>query len=232
MHGKWAPGDGRNRVTALRSDAHASSQVNCLTSGLKIRWVSPCSLAPNQLKKSAAINVSLGDMKTILATLSLALVSVSPVRAEMFQPPATTGAVLGAITGAFVGGHNHNRWAEGAAIGAVAGALIGTAVTPPPPVYQAAPAYQAALVYESAQVYAPPPAAYASAPQVVYAPSPQVVYVQQAPQVVYVPAPPRVVYYSSPVVSFGYIYRSGPGYGYRAGPSNGPGYSSHGRGRR
>jgi hypothetical protein len=158
-------------------------------------------------------------MKTILATLSLALVSVSPARAEMFHPPATTGAILGAIAGAFVGGHNNNRWVEGAAIGAVAGALVGHAVTPPP-VYQSVPVYQPTPVFQGGTVYAEAP--------VTYVPAPQVVYVQPAPRVVYVPAPPPVVYYAPAVVS----YRYAPSYGHRVGPGYHTGNSHRGHGRR
>jgi hypothetical protein len=171
------------------------------------------------MKKAAAAIVPVADMKTILATLSLALVSVSSAQSPMFQPPATTGAVLGAIAGAFIGGHNHNLWAEGAAIGAVAGALIGTAVTPPP-VYQSVPVYQAAPVYQGGMVYAQAP--------VVYAPAPQVVYVQHAPRVVYLPAPPPVVYYAPAAVG----YRYAPSYGHRVGPGYHPGNSHRGHGRR
>lgn len=127
-------------------------------------------------------------MKNLILTLLLAVASTSAVQAQDYQPAVVRGSVLGAIAGAFIGGHNHDRWGQGAVIGAVAGALIGAAVeqpAPPPPrqvTYYVQP-QPATVVY--AQPSCPPPAAPA---QVVYVstppPPPQVVYVQSAPVVV------------------------------------------------
>ena len=176
-------------------------------------------------------------MKTILVTVSLALASVSTAQAQLFRPSVGGSAVVGAVAGGLIGGHNGDRWAEGAVIGAAAGALIGAAITPrepvyttPPPVYQA-PAGYGPQVYGQ-QVYSPQPGmtvvqapTVANAPtvpdaptiyqqgptQVVQAP-PQVVYVESAPRVVYVPAPaPRVIYAAPrPVITFGFGIHSGP----------------------
>lgn len=170
-----------------------------------------------------------GTMKTILVTVTIALAGAASANAQIFRPSVGSGAVVGAIAGGLIGGHNGDRWAEGAVIGAAAGALIGAAMTPVEPAYQPPPVYQAPAYgqqvyghsgYPTTQtVYAPAPIANAPtipdaprvsdqpAPQVVYAP-PQVVYVERQPEVVYVPAPP--VYVRPPVVSFG-IY-AGPRY--------------------
>src|SRR5829696_777768 len=102
-------------------------------------------------------------MKTILVTVSLALAGVSSVQAQIFRPSVGNGAVVGAVAGGLIGGHNGDRWAEGAIIGAAAGALIGAAVAPhepvyttPPPVYQApSPAVYGQQVY-SQPVYSQP----------------------------------------------------------------------------
>jgi hypothetical protein len=163
-------------------------------------------------------------MKTLLVTLSLALAGAGSVQAQTFRPETTAGAILGAITGAIVGGHNHDRWGEGAAIGGVAGALLGTAVAPQQPVYQqpvyqtGVPVYsqpvtvvqptQAPVVYQNAQGQLVQPAP--QQPQQVYQTAPQVVYVQQQPQVVYVDSP--YYYNPAPVVSFGFNYGWGPRY--------------------
>jgi hypothetical protein len=75
-------------------------------------------------------------MKTLLLSLSLAVAGVSTSQAEIYRPsvvPQTT--VLGAVAGALIGGHNNDRWAEGAIIGAAAGALVGVAVDSSGPVY-------------------------------------------------------------------------------------------------
>lgn len=162
-------------------------------------------------------------MKTLIATLTLALAGVSSTQAQMFQPSATRGAVLGAIAGAFVGGHNHDRWGEGALIGGVAGALLGAAVAPQEQVYQAPPVVYSQPAYVSSAPMVPAAPYVQSAPVVQPAPG-QVVYVESAPRVVYVTAPPpRVVYLAPPVVGFGFGYYSGPryyGYGHngRYGP--------------
>src|SRR5436305_10514559 len=94
-------------------------------------------------------------MKTLLVTVSLALAATS-AQAQIFRPAVGNGAVLGAVAGSVIGGHNHDRWAEGAILGAAAGALIGAAVAPQEPVYASAPpvVYQApAQVYGQQPVY-------------------------------------------------------------------------------
>jgi hypothetical protein len=156
----------------------------------------------------------MGEMKTLIATLTLTLVGVSSAHAQIYQPAATRGAVLGAIAGAFVGGHNHDRWAEGALIGGVAGALLGAVVAPQERVYQAPP-----VVYSEPSRYghyAPvgPAVSYVeSAPMVPQAP-PQVVYVESAPRVVYYVSapPPRVVYVAPRVVGYGPTHYSSSRY--------------------
>jgi outer membrane lipoprotein SlyB len=69
-------------------------------------------------------------MKTI-AALTLSLLALVPVQAQVFQPETVNGAILGGIAGAVIGNNSgdlhHNAW-RGAAIGTVAGALIGSAV--------------------------------------------------------------------------------------------------------
>src|SRR5829696_3892907 len=95
-------------------------------------------------------------MKTILVTVSLALAGVSSVQAQIFRPSVGNGAVVGAVAGGLIGGHNGDRWAQGAVVGAAAGALIGAALTPQQPVYSARPpVYQAPASYGQ-QVYAQP----------------------------------------------------------------------------
>src|SRR5215212_2026783 len=92
-------------------------------------------------------------MKTLLVTVSLALAGVSSAQAQMFRPSVGGSAAVGAIAGGLIGGHNGDRWAEGAVIGAAAGALIGAAITPQQPVYSAPPpVYQSPASYGQ-QVY-------------------------------------------------------------------------------
>ncbi|PTX95673.1 hypothetical protein [Opitutus sp. ER46] len=151
-------------------------------------------------------------MKTLLVTLSLALAAgATTVQAQSAVGP---GAVVGAIAGGLIGGHNNDRWAEGAVIGGVAGAIIGAAVSTP-----SRPAY----AYQDTTVYAQPaPVVTAPPPTVIYTqPAPQVVYAQPAPTVVYAPPPPTVVYVGPgprycpppPPVSYHFRYYSGPRYG-------------------
>lgn len=172
-------------------------------------------------------------MKTLLVTISLAVAGVSSAQAQIFRPSAVgNGAVVGAVAGGLIGGHNGDRWAEGAVIGGVAGALIGAAVSQPAPRYEQPPVYQQstpqvvytqpAPVVQSAPVA--PAAPMVGAPAVIETQQPQVVYVQQAPQVVYVQ--PRVVYVERPpVVTFGVGFYSGPRY---YGPSYRGGYHHRG----
>ena len=166
----------------------------------------------------------MGEMKTLLIATSLALAGISSAQAQMFQPSAARGAVLGAVAGSLIGGHNHDRWAEGAVIGALAGAIFGAAVGPQqavayeaPPVYRVGPPVVYRDVYGNAvpvveSVPCAPSVAPARVYEQVYEPA-RVVYVESAPRVVYVQAPPpRVVYVAPPVVSFGFGYPSGPRY--------------------
>lgn len=141
-------------------------------------------------------------MKALLLSLSLAAAGVGTVHAQLYQPAITNGAVLGGMAGALVGGHNHDRWGEGALIGAVAGALLGAAVEPP-----------RAVVYQS-----PPVTVVQQAPTVPMAPTvPDAPAFVQAPaQVIYVPVyqPARVVYVEpAPVV---YV-TAAPYFGYGGG---------------
>ena len=138
-------------------------------------------------------------MKTqaLLLTLSLAAAGISSAHAQVFRPNAVAnGAVIGGIAGAFIGGHNHDRWGEGALIGAAAGALLGAAVDQP----QRQVIYsQPAVIQPVAVVASAPIACTTPAPILVQtqpcAPAAQFVYVQpSAPRVVYVQSTPRVVY--------------------------------------
>lgn len=184
-------------------------------------------------------------MKTLLATvsLSLALAGASSAGAQVFRPSVGSGAVVGAVAGGLIGGHNGDRWAEGAIIGGVAGALIGAAMTPQERVYQPVPVYQGSpqVVYgqpgtvvssaptiPDAPVVPNAPVVVQAAPQVVYAqPAPQVVYVEPQPRVVYVEPAPRVVYVERPAIRFGFGYYSGPRY-YGRTHHHGHSHRSHG----
>lgn len=146
-------------------------------------------------------------MKTYLFALSLAAAGVSTAHAQVYQPAVVNTSILGGIVGAFIGGHNHDRWGEGALIGAAAGALIGAASQPahavvyqqpPVTVVQAAPVVQVAPTVPSAPVVGA-----------------QAVVVQQPVQVVYVPyyAPAPVAYYDYAVP----VVRVGVGYNYYSG---------------
>ncbi len=72
-------------------------------------------------------------MKTLLVSVSLALAGVATANAQVFRPSVGSGAVVGAVAGGLIGGHNGDRWAEGAVIGAAAGALIGAVLDRPEP---------------------------------------------------------------------------------------------------
>lgn len=151
-------------------------------------------------------------MKTLLLSLTLAAVGVSSVQAEIYRPSAVgPSTVLGAVAGALIGGHNNDRWAEGAIIGAAAGAVIGSVVD------QSQPA-----VYSDREIR--PVAVVGNAPCVTDYP-PQVVYTNPAPRVVYVQRP---VYVPAPAVYVGVGWRSGGYYGsgYRCPP---PVYRHHHR---
>lgn len=138
------------------------------------------------------------QMKTLLATLSVALAGVSTANAQYYRPSIVRDTtVVGAVAGALIGGHNNDHWAEGAIIGAAAGALVGAAVDQSQPV-----------VYRSNAIA--PVAVVPNAP-VVGAPAPAVVYVNQpAPEVVYVDPYPQTVVVGRPIVHFS----TGWGYGY------------------
>ena len=140
-------------------------------------------------------------MKSYLFALSLATAGVSTAHAQVYQPAVDNSSLLGGIVGAVIGGHNHDRWGEGAIIGAAAGALIGVASQPSRPVvYQQPPV--------TVVQYAP---AVPAAPMV----GAQPVVVQQPVQVVYVPyyAPAPVAYYDYAVP----VVRVGVGYNYYGG---------------
>ncbi len=119
-------------------------------------------------------------MKPLLVTLALAAATVGPVRAELYRPSVVRDTtIVGAVAGALIGGHNGDRWAEGALIGAAAGALVGTAVDHSRPVVYRERTIQSVVVVPNAPVVVahPPPA-----PRVVVvhpAPSPRVVYVER-----------------------------------------------------
>jgi hypothetical protein len=175
--------------------------------------------------------VSGNAMKTLLVTVSLALAGVSAAQAQVFRPSIGASTAVGAVAGGLIGGHNGDRWAEGAVIGGIAGAIVGAAMQPQDQVYAPAPVYQTSNYGYSQPVYSAPTQVVQAAPTVPCAPTvaSAPVYVQPAPQVVYAPAPqvvyapPAVVYAPAPVVSFGYGY--GYGYGYRPGPRYyGPSY--------
>lgn len=140
-------------------------------------------------------------MKTqaLLLTLSFAAAGIGSAHAQVFRPNAVAnGALIGGIAGAFIGGHNHDRWGEGAIIGAAAGALLGAAVEQPRQVVYAQPVIPPVAVVQAAPLACatPAPAAYYyPEAQPCAQPATQVVYVQPAqPRVVYVQQPTRVVY--------------------------------------
>lgn len=141
-------------------------------------------------------------MKTLLVTVSLALAGAASVNAQVFRPSVGGGAVVGAVAGGLIGGHNGDRWAEGAVIGAAAGALIGAVLERPEPAYRVR---GTTAIVPVATVPCAPTVGYAEPVQVVRAP--QVVYVERAPTVVYVPAPAPVVIVRPPAVAYGYGYR-------------------------
>lgn len=194
-------------------------------------------------------------MKTLLFTLSVALAGAGTAHAQMFRPSVGASAAVGAIAGGLIGGHNGDRWAQGAIIGGIAGAVVGSALNPEP-VYQAVPPvyYQTPASYGQ-QLYGQPCAVIQNAPTVGLAPTvpaaptvsdyvptqvvqtpPQVVYVETAPRVVYVPAPRVVCASPAPYVGFGFGYYSGPRYYGYSGPAYRGGYNhvhghSHGHRR-
>lgn len=146
-------------------------------------------------------------MKTLVLALSLAAAGVSTAGAQVYQPAITNGTILGGIAGALIGGHNHDRWGEGALIGAVAGTLLGAAVEQPRSVVYAQPpvtVIQAAPTVPNAQIVAAAPGVGTQ----------QMVVQQQPVQIAYVPyyAPAPVVYYDypAPVVRVGVGYTWGP----------------------
>ncbi len=157
-------------------------------------------------------------MKSILLALSLVAAGVSTATAQVYQPNVVNGSILGGIAGAIIGGHNHDRWGEGALIGAAAGALIGSAVEQPRAVvYQQPPATVVQTVPTAQVVPQAPVYTTAGTPQVVYVQQQpaQVIYVQQPAQVVYAPYYAPGYYYPAPVVSVGIGYSWGPrGSGY------------------
>jgi len=149
-------------------------------------------------------------IQAILFSLSLAAAGIGSAQAQIFRPNAVAnGAVLGGIAGAFIGGHNNDRWGQGALIGAAAGALVGAAVEQSRPVAHGRPVIgPVAWVPDAPVAYAAPTTVYVQSqacvdrnPRVVYvqAPPPRVVYIRSAPRVVYVAAPSSC----APLVVFG-----------------------------
>ena len=124
-------------------------------------------------------------MKTILVSLALAVGAVSTAQAQHYRPSVVRDTtIVGAVAGALIGGHNGDRWAEGAIVGAAAGAVVGAVIDNNRP---------ARVEYGHYHQVTP-------APVVVVNPAP-VVVVNRAPRrVVYVDAyaPPVVI--SRPVV--------------------------------
>ena len=133
-------------------------------------------------------------MKTqaLLLSLGVAVAGTGAAHAQDSRPNAVAGgAILGGIAGAFIGGHDNDRWAQGAVIGAAAGALVGAVVEAPRrTVVRSAPV---AYVSPAPIVYVEAPHCPAPVQRIIYrgAPPPRVVYVQPAPRVVYIAAQPR-----------------------------------------
>jgi len=124
-------------------------------------------------------------MKMLLLTVSLATAGVGTSQAEIYRPSIVgQSTVLGAVAGALIGGHNDDRWVQGAVIGAAAGAIIGSAVDHSRPV-----------VYQEREIRP----VYSRAPMVVTH-APRVVYVEPSPRVVYVESYSRPVIVTRPVV--------------------------------
>lgn len=131
-------------------------------------------------------------MKTMLVTLALATAAVSTAQAEHYRPSVVRDTtIVGAVAGALIGGHNGDRWAEGAIIGAAAGAVVGAVVD-----------NNNSPRRVSYRNHVEPVALVPCAPTVgtVIVSSPPVVYVERAParRVVYVDRGPIVV--SRPVI--------------------------------
>ena len=99
-------------------------------------------------------------MKTLLLTLSLAAVGVSTSQAEIYRPSIIRETtVLGAVAGAIIGGHNNDRWAEGAIIGAATGAVVGAVVDNSGPSYRSREIrrpYAPVVIHEPRVVYVDP----------------------------------------------------------------------------
>jgi hypothetical protein len=173
--------------------------ANLASVGGFIDWKTKCSakyLGRTRVtgKHSPRRDVEDDDMKTqaLILSLAVAVAGTGAAHAQDSRPSAVAGgAILGGIAGAFIGGHNNDRWAQGAVIGAAAGALIGAvAEAPHRTVVRSAPvAYvsPAPIVYVGAPPCPPP------AQRVVYvgAPPPRIVYVEPAPRVIYIAGQPR-----------------------------------------
>lgn len=131
-------------------------------------------------------------MKTLLVTLSVALIGAGTAKAEIYRPSVVRDTtVLGAVAGALIGGHNDDRWAQGALIGAAAGAVVGSVID------------QSSRPVRYTQTTIAPVAVVPDAP-VVGAVAPSVVYVTTPPpqQVVYVDSYPPPVIVSRPIIHF------------------------------
>lgn len=134
-------------------------------------------------------------MKKLFLVLAALTAGLGSASAQIYRPSVVgQTTVLGAVAGALIGGHNHDRWAEGAIIGAAAGAVVGAI---------ADDQRQQRVVYTQS-AYGHPgfqPVATVPCAPVIGAPAPQVVYVNPAPQrVVYVDSYPAPVVVRRPVV--------------------------------
>jgi hypothetical protein len=68
-------------------------------------------------------------MKNILVSLALVMGVATTAQAQHYRPSVVRDStIVGAVAGALIGGHNGDRWAEGAIIGAAAGAVVGAVV--------------------------------------------------------------------------------------------------------
>lgn len=167
-------------------------------------------------------------MKKLLLALMLAAAGVNAANAQIYKPAVVNGTILGGIAGAIIGGHNHDRWGEGAIIGAAAGALLGATVPAPNTVIYEQPPVTVVQAATTVPVAATVPmaATVANAPVVAVPTTAAPVVVAQPTQVVYVPyyAPAPVVYESYPIYP---VVRVGIGYGYGWAPRH-AGFVRHG----
>jgi len=68
-------------------------------------------------------------MKTILVSLAVVMGVATTAQAQHYRPSVVRDStIVGAVAGALIGGHNGDRWAEGAIVGAAAGAVVGAVI--------------------------------------------------------------------------------------------------------